>query len=379
MANTFINPTVIAKEALRILKNQLVMGALVHRDYAREFQKGKGVSVTVRKPAVFTAQEFSGSISVQDATEGSVTATLDHHFDVSFLMTAQDYNCRLDDISSRLIAPAVAAIAQAIDLHLCERYKAFGRVYGTAGTTPDTLDDIFGVRAELVKEKCPRADRFLVLDPAAAAKLGPVIAMAEAARQDAPATDALREAHLGRVAGFQIFEDQNIAYHTTGGVGTPLIDNAGTAYAAGDTAIHVDGMTTKYSAGDVFTLAHGGAVGTVGYAVKTASDLAGTDSDLTLQYGLRHATGAANDNALTTIASHRANMAFHKSAIGLVCRPLEKPEGAAKAMWVDDEDSGLALRVVFGYDMDSKSDKCSIDCLVGFVDLYPELGARLLG
>jgi len=34
---------------------------------------------------------------------------------------------------------------------------------------------------------------------------------------------------------------------------------------------------------------------------------------------------------------------------------------------------------VFGYTHASKADVVSIDCLVGFVNLYDELGARLLG
>jgi len=378
MANTFITPTIVAREALRVLKNNLVMGRLVYRDYQREFVRGRGVSITIRKPPSFTAQEFTSTVTVQNATEGSVTATLDHHLDVTLNLTAMDWNCRLDDLSSRLIAPAVAAIAQGIDSHLCERYKAFGRVYGTAGTTPDTLDDVFGAGAELDKEKCPFEDRYLVVDPAAAALLGPVVALARAAQPNFDG--ALGKRLLGSVGGFGgIFMDQNVNYHTLSGAGTVLIDNASTAYAAGEEDIHVDGVTTAFVAGDVITLAHGGAVGTVGYAVKTPGSLETNDQDLTLSYGLRHATGAANDNAVTKIASHRANIGFHRNAIGLVCRPLEKPEGAAKAVWVDDADSGLALRVVFDYNSTSKLDVVSIDCLVGFVDLYPELGVRLLG
>ena len=39
MANTFLTPDIIAKEALMVLENNLVMAGLVHRDYSPEFAK----------------------------------------------------------------------------------------------------------------------------------------------------------------------------------------------------------------------------------------------------------------------------------------------------------------------------------------------------
>lgn len=39
MPNTILTPNVIANEALMVLKNNLVMANLVHRDYEKEFVK----------------------------------------------------------------------------------------------------------------------------------------------------------------------------------------------------------------------------------------------------------------------------------------------------------------------------------------------------
>ena len=39
MANVFVNPSMVAKEALRQLENNLVMGNLVYRGYEEEWQK----------------------------------------------------------------------------------------------------------------------------------------------------------------------------------------------------------------------------------------------------------------------------------------------------------------------------------------------------
>jgi P22 coat protein - gene protein 5 len=50
--NTLITPTIIAKEALFQLKNNLVMGELVHRDYSKEYVK-VGSTISIRKPVKF--------------------------------------------------------------------------------------------------------------------------------------------------------------------------------------------------------------------------------------------------------------------------------------------------------------------------------------
>ena len=91
MGNTFLTPSVIAREALMILRNNLVFGSLVHRDYEQEFVSKIGDTITIRKPATFEAKEFDedSGIDIQTVTEGSVTVTLDKHLDVSFEITSK--------------------------------------------------------------------------------------------------------------------------------------------------------------------------------------------------------------------------------------------------------------------------------------------------
>ena len=56
MANTILNPTIIAQTAVRILENELVMGRQVYRGYENEFDKKIngyeiGDTISIRKPA----------------------------------------------------------------------------------------------------------------------------------------------------------------------------------------------------------------------------------------------------------------------------------------------------------------------------------------
>ena len=56
-------------------------------------------------------------------------------------------------------------------------------------------------------------------------------------------------------------------------------------------------------------------------------------------------------------------IAFHKNALALVTRPLALPQGAAKSATVNYD--GFGLRVVYGYDINTKTDTISIDMLCG--------------
>lgn len=114
MANTFLTPDIIAKEALMVLENNLVMAGLVHRDYSPEFAK-VGDTITIRKPAKFIAKNFTGQISRQDVEEGSTTVKLDRWRDVSVDVTSKELTLDIRDFSVQVVTPAMQAIAQAVD------------------------------------------------------------------------------------------------------------------------------------------------------------------------------------------------------------------------------------------------------------------------
>ena len=66
-------------------------------------------------------------------------------------------------------------------------------------------------------------------------------------------------------------------------------------------------------------------------------------------------------------------VAFHKNAFALVTRMLEQPQGAAKSAIVNYD--GFGLRVVYDYDIKSKTDVVSIDMLCGVKTLDENLAA----
>ncbi len=64
-------------------------------------------------------------------------------------------------------------------------------------------------------------------------------------------------------------------------------------------------------------------------------------------------------------------LGFHRNGLALVTRQLELPMGASKAHIASA--NGLAVRVVFGYDMKTKKDTISFDIIYGIKELDESL------
>lgn len=284
MPNVILTPTLIAKEALAVLRNNAVMSRLVHRNYSNEFAS-VGDTITIRKPATFEAKEFAGEIEIQDATEGSVDVKLDHHLDTSFAVTSKEMTLNIKDFSEQFLVPAMQSFADSIDKMLIALEKDMTNRYDHA----DGLivpADVIATRKFLTQNAAPLTDRSFVYGAEAEADLLQSELFVNAAAVGDEGT-ALREASLGRKFGMDFYCDQNIAYDT----------------------------------------------------------------------------------------DHTPAIAFHKNAMALVTRPLALPQGAGKAAIVNYD--GFGLRVVYGYDLKTKTDTVSIDMLCGVKLLDDKLCAVL--
>ncbi|WP_433235514.1 P22 phage major capsid protein family protein [Streptosporangium sp. CA-135522] len=223
MANTFLTPQVIARAALATLYETTVMAMLVHRDYEEEFAARIGDTVNVRKPAVFTANEYvrANGITIQNAQETSIPVTLNHFADVSFAVTTEELTLKIEDFGVQLLSPAMEAIAQKIDrdiLALRDDVLQEVGVIGQFAANPtganvfkyDNPRTAIDARRVLNQRNVPSADRYLVVGPEIEAKwLGDDLFNRADARGD---TDGLREASLGRrVFGFDPYQTQNIS------------------------------------------------------------------------------------------------------------------------------------------------------------------------
>lgn len=381
MANTLLTPQIIAREALLRLQSNMVMASNVYRDYSSEFAK-VGDMITLRKPATFIADEFGTSINLQDIGETSTPLSLDILADVSVEVTSKEMTLDIENFGTQVLDGAMLAIAEKIDKSICEKAsQGIPFFTGEAGTTPNDLKTGFtDPMKKLNLNRVPQSMRKLVFDPEAEAELLNIEAVVNAEKSGS--TEALRNASIGKIMKFDTFMDQNIVTHTAGGY-TVLTDVNVTAGAKGSTVITLTSTagsaTTNLVAGDLFEVDGHQYVVTA----DSSNAVAGVISGLQISPGLHEAFGDMGDTAVTfadqTSRAHTSNLAFHQNAIALVNAPLEVPQGGANGYTAIDPNSGLSVRVVFGYDINSKKEVMSIDCLFGTKVIYPELGCQVLG
>jgi len=366
MTQTLITPSIVAKESLIALENYLVMAQLVHRDFSSEFQH-VGSTVTIRKPATFTATAVTTTIAVQEVVESSVQVVLDQLLDVSFEVTAKELSLDIVQFSEQTIQPAMRAMAQKVDSLLTALYSNIaGHV--AVSSTP-AISDLALLMAQLDIQKAPRQMRSVVLHPVTHARYVSLDAILHAEKRGGN-TEAIKDAEIGRILGANFYIDQNIAYDDN-----DIDDVAGAikgAATAGATAATVDALTDAevIAAGDLIKFVGSNR----GYLIVTGGTVAINTATITFTPAL---DAAIADNAVATFQTDgEQNLAFHKNAFALVTAPLEPPIGGARSEVLSYK--GLSCRAVYDYNISSKKNQISIDLLCGVKTLDKELAARFV-
>ncbi len=364
--STLLTPKIIAKEALIVLENNLVLGSLVHRDYSKEFQN-VGATVSVRKPTTFSSTAVSDTISLNVVTESSVNVVLDNLLDITVQITSKELSLDIVDFREQILAPAFRAHAQKVDALIAALYKDVA-VHRAVSATPCAAD-LATLSALMSVRKVPLTDRRLVLNPLTQAGFVGNVTMFAAVDQRGD-TLGLREASLGRVMGFDTYMDQNIASHTSGAHGD-LAGSATVAWAVDTTAGTIDAITSGATifAGDIFKF--------TGYDQQfvVSANATASASTVILTFQPKVEVAIPDDTVITFIDTHKANIAFHKNAFALVTAPLAPPIGGASA-WVETY-KGLSCRIVFDYLPMEKKNIMSMDLLCGVKTLDLNLAARL--
>jgi hypothetical protein len=403
MANAIITPTIIAKEAVMQLENNLVMGNNVYREYKKEFVK-VGSTVNIRMPVDFTVTD-GATRSNQDVVEKNSNIVVDQRKHVSWKFSTQDLTLSVEEYSERYIKPAMIRLANTVDSALTGLYKYAYHAAGSAGTTPNTFAAIGAVAQKMDEVAVPTDSRKLVLNPAAHWSMADAL---KGVYSSKTVEDMIRRGYLGEVAGMEIFGDQNIKRHTKGtATGTPLVKgaNQNVTYASltsgssfWQSTLETDGWTASTTgilkAGDVITIAGVYAVNPISKESTNALQQFTVLSDVTsdgstngtltvsppiISSGVHQTVDSvpADNAAITVVATHAANMAFHKNAIALVTCPLELPDSAGfKAR---ESHNGLSVRVVKDYDIDADEEIIRLDILYGVKMVDPRQAVRLLG
>lgn len=359
MSNTLLTPQVIANEALLVLESQLTMANLVHRDYSGEFVR-VGDTITVRKPATFVAKNFTGTVSAQDITEGSVSVKMDRFRDVTVKVSSKEMALDIKDFSEQVVAPALSAIAQAIDTDLLAVGIEKAAKSATVSGTP-VIGDIAGVGKALDKSKAPKQNRRLILPADIQYKYNTLDNFAKVSY--AGDSQALRDAEIGKVYTCETFASENCPQSSAATAGTVVSYKVvGTKDATEFTVSDGSAATGTIKAGDQLIVG--------GYLYTCTEDLTLVSGAGTLKVDQNIPETISTATAVKVINKAHA-LGFHRNGLALVTRQLELPMGASKAYIASA--NGLAVRVVMDYDASTKTDTISFDIIYGIKELDTSL------
>lgn len=411
MSNSLLTPSVIAAEALMAFENQLGFTRKIDKQYSKEFAKTGakiGNTITVRKPWRPTTRS-GPAISIQNVTEDSVPLVLSNQTGVDFTFTSQDLTLTIDKFSERYIKPAIVAVANYIDQQNLEMAaQTTYNTVGTSGTPPQgtsvTTGALYTYLSALQKTQlmgCPQDDGMsYFINPQAQPYV--VAAMSGLFQSAEAISEQYMKGSMGKGLGGEWHMAQNVYSYTTGtgGGSSPTTLTTGSAQTGSTLSVVAWGSTSTAVEGDVFTIAGVYSVnpitkvstGVLQQFVVTANatasggaitNLAISPSIITSGPTQTVSAAPSTSAAITLVTTANTltanNILAHRDAFTLGCADLELPEGVHFAARASDEESGLSIRIVRAYDINSDQIPCRLDILWGNAAFRPEWSCRILG
>lgn len=409
--NNLLTDDIIAKEGLRLLKNNLVMAKNVYRKYESEFGK---VGDTIRLKLPYRVKSASGRTLVkQPLVDRTIPLQIDYQEHVGLEYTVKDKTLDIANFSERYLKSGMTQIANKIDQSILLTLKNIFHSSGTPGTRPGKFIDFANAAAKMTTYAVPQDGmRKAILNPFTCANLSDEVTKLF---NEKMVNGAYMKGYKGMVSDFETYDSQNIPTHTVGKHGgTPLI--AGTI--TNGSTVTTDGWDTSVTGlllqGDVITFAgvygvnpqnytstgllqefvvqadvnsDAGGLATITISPEmndgTATTVNSNGDTLSLK-AYQNVTALPADNAPITVlgtadTTYEQNYLFHRDAIALAMIDLELPQTAVVKSRASDPDSGLSLTLTGAYDINEQSEIHRIDAVWGTKAIYPELGMRLWG
>jgi hypothetical protein len=400
MANTILSPTIITREALRILHANLNFIGSINRQYDSKFANegaspsGKiGPTLTIRKPNQFTVRS-GATLAVQDVTEASTTLTVSTQKGVDTNFTVSDLTLSIDEFSKRYLQPAMAVLASTIEADALSMYKDVYNFIDNDGSVISFLN--YGQAYQRLMENLTPADGSLVALQCLTHNTKFTDAVKGLFNPQAQIGNQYRKGKVAQdTAGFNDwYQNSLFTDHTTGTAAKVTTYTVNGANQTGSSITVAVGATT-FKKGDVITFAgcnacHAETKADLGYLqnfVLTA-DYAGGAGNLQVSPSIvtsgarQNVTASPTDTGavakLGAGASEtlKQSLVYHPDAFTFVTADLIDVSkfGAWGAREVMD---GISMRIARQYDIVNDKVPCRIDVLYGFKTIRPEMAARI--
>jgi P22 coat protein - gene protein 5 len=386
-------PVAWALRAIDTLRANIVLLPFVSQDVNFEEKGWLGKTLNIGYPGTLTAQKMGsgGSVNYQTPTNNAtIPVPLSNHVVVP--INVEDYANATSNMEllDRYLNPAIKAVAEQVETDLFALIAGLTTApLGVAGTNI-TNTIITSAKVILDGQLAPKTDRGLfVSSKDEAAILGDSTLTQWLAYDQGR---AIAEGRAPRLMGFDFGMSQLTPTNTGNAVQTVTVTGAPTG---GTFTLTFSGQTTAgiaYNATAAAVQTALQALSTIGTNNATVSGASGGPYTVTFQNALYANTTAltASGAGLTggtspgvtiaqagTVATRCA--ALHKESLIFASRQFRDiPEGAGVATaTVIDEVTGLAIRVLKQYSIDTLSEKMVLDVLYGCANLRPGVGVLI--
>jgi hypothetical protein len=389
MSNTILTPTMITREALRVLHQKLNFIGSITREYDSKFSVDGakiGTALNIRLPNQYTVRS-GASLATQDTIETSTTLNVTTQKGVDLNFTSVDLTMSLDDFSQRIIAPAMAVLAANMESDAMTMYKDVYQQVNNTGAAI-TFNKVLQGRKLLVDALTPQNDRVCNLNTQD--NLDLVDALKGLFQDSGNIAKQYKEGYMGRTGGFEFMENTLWPSHPRG-AGTAAYVVSG-ASQTGST-VQVTSGTGALAQGDIVTFAGCNKVhpetknslGILQQFVLTASFTGGAGGmaispAIVVSGPTQNVSATPTSAGAVTIAgsistNYGVSLAYQKGAFVFATADLIMPNGVDfSARKVQD---GLSMRIVRQYDINNDKFPCRLDVLYGFKTVRPQLAARL--
>ena len=396
MANTFINSTLLSKEAAAHFRlNNTFYGTANHAYDGmftdRTYDPGDTVNIRLRN---FGKVQRGNTVTAVDIVETSLPLTLQQLYSYPVTYTTDDLSTKLraNTWMDRVFYPGVDALIASINKDIAANAALVTYNWsGTVGTQINTFAAVDTISAQMDEMAIPMQNRYFAMTPSNSSALKSSL---QNAFNQTLNTEISLQSKLGHLSTFDMFSEQLIATHTAyaGALGTPIVNGAVTSgntivlsgctpsitglFKAGDVVeftdvFKVDPIAKSNTGREMQFVITADADSTAGGActILVSPTIIG-DSTNPNQNIINSPAVATNEipngSALTRPATHKANIAYTNESLYMVMPPLA-PLDAPESSTFKDPETGVSIRVSKSAEILDNKNVMRMDVLCGFL------------
>jgi len=400
--NILATNSMVAKEALMVLKNMCSFAANVDRSLEDEFKStfaqgyAPGTTFNKRKPPRYVYRDGAAA-NPQATIHSTVPLTVNQGgADLSFTIAQRSLSISKKSFEESVYAATMTVVNEMDRRGLQLAHDSFHQVVNAAGAIPTTSIGAMNIFTDsgtkLDYAAAPRdGRRAIILNPTMNG--ASVSGLAGLFNNQEKLDKQYGRGMMVDSLGYIVAMDQNAVGHTNGAGTASNINGAGQTGATLTVAATGAGTITK---GTIITLPGVYSVnpqsrqstGQLMSVIITADVAQGSTSlpispALVTSGAFQNVTGSPTTGQPFVIqgaasTAYGASYAFHKEAISLACVPFAMPYGNKGVLDVAQETAdGFSVKVTTAYDFMNDVPFTRLDVLYGYAAMYPELGVRI--